>query len=695
MLAVDVNFATGLMLVEYDGSADPLDAVVAVVRASGHGVERLHEKGEEPPAPTWWQEHRQSATTLVAVLLLGLGWVFSAVGAPQAAIIAWAASIIAGGILPARRAVVAALARSIDMNVLMTVAVIGAMILGEWSEGATVLTLFAIGNWLETRALTRTRRSIRDLMALTPAVALVRRGERMVSVPLAEANIGDTVVVRPGERVPLDGVVSAGISAIDEAAITGESVPADKLVGDAVYAGTLNTHGLLDIKVTATAADSTVARLIHLVEEAQAQRAPMQRLVDRFTRAYTPAVILLAAAVAVLPPVAGALLGRDWGGLADWVYRGLVLLVVGCPCALVISTPVAIVSAITRATRDGVLVKGGAFLEMAPRIRCVAFDKTGTLTYGRPEVTDVLSLDGATVEAILEIAATMEAGSTHPLAQAVCRAAGDLPARHLESFSEVPGKGVRAEIDGVRHLVGSPGYVESVLGQLPRGVTDEIERLEDDGRTVLAIAIAERPVGLIGLADAVRPEARRAVAAIRAAGIDHVVMLTGDNERTAAAVARAVGLTESRARQLPEDKVEAVRQLQRAHGPVAMVGDGINDAAALALADIGIAMGAAGSDAALETADVALLGDDLDALSGFLALGRRTVANIRQNVAFSIGVKLFVLVLATLGYATLWMAVFADTGVSLLVVLNGLRLLRGGRRNGATDQTGTGVEGRP
>ncbi len=679
VLSCDISFATGLMLVEYDTSKDPLDRVESVVRSSGLAIERLHTQAEEGKAASWWQLHRQSVTLLVALLMLVVGWALQVRDLADGAVIAWAVAIAAGGIIPARRAAIALRSRSLDMNVLMTTAVIGAMIIGEWSEGATVLVLFGVGNWLETRALVRTRRSIRELMALAPPVALVRRGEATVTVAPSDVRIGDTVIIRPGERIPLDGIVTSGVSAVDESPITGESVPADKVEGDQVFTGTLNAHGLLEIEVTSAADDSTLSRLIRLVEEAQGQRAPLQRLVDRFTRSYTPAVILLAAGVSVLPPLVGAYFGQDWGGLSDWFYRGLVLLVVGCPCALVISTPVAVVSAITRATRDGVLVKGGAFLEAAPKVRAVAFDKTGTLTVGRPEVADVVSLGNGGAEDVLEIAATLEAGSTHPLAQAVTRAAGSVRPRHLERFSEVAGKGIRAESDGVRYHIGSAAFVESEIGRLADEAVYEIERLEDAGRTVLVLANAERVIGLIGLADAIRPEARRTIASLKSMGITELVMLTGDNERTAAAAARDLGLSDYRARQLPEDKLESVRALSAKHGSVAMVGDGINDAAALALAEIGVSMGAAGSDTALETADVALLGDDLEALPAFLSLGGRTVAVIRQNVFFSIAVKLLVLVLAVFGYATLWMAVFADTGVSLLVVLNSLRLLRRGR----------------
>ncbi len=412
-----------------------------------------------------------------------------------------------------------------------------------------------------------------------------------------------------------------------------------------------------------------------MVEKAHASRAPSQQLVDRFSRYYTPTVIALASTIAIVPPVAGPLLGAAWGGFSDWFYRALVMLVVACPCALVISTPVSIVSAITRATRDGVLVKGGAHLETAARLEAVAFDKTGTLTRGRPEVADVVSLDGDDAARVLAVAAALETNSNHPLARAVVRAAGDIRPAGATVFEDVPGRGVRGMVDGVRHAVGSFAFAAEE-GTLDGAAAEAVERLEADGQTALVLLENGRAVGVIGVADQVRPEAPGTIAAIVDGDVGHAVMLTGDNERTAAAVAAYAGVPEHRARLLPQDKVDAVSALREEYGAVAMVGDGINDAPALAASDLGIAMGAAGSDTALETADVALMSDDLSQVPRFLDLGRRTVAIIRQNVIVSVAVKLTVLVLAGAGVATLWMAVFADTGISLLVTFNGMRLLR-------------------
>ncbi|MGB4593448.1 MAG: HAD-IC family P-type ATPase, partial [Coriobacteriia bacterium] len=409
VLASDLSFASGLLVMEYDPTDDPRQRVIELVRSTGHGVEPLGRTSDDVALPSWWLQHRTSAAVVASGALIALGYLTGALGAPRALEIAlYALAILAGGTLTWRRAFVSLRARMLDMNVLMGVAVIGAAAIGEWQEGATVIFLFALGGWLETRALVRTRRSIRDLVDLTPAQARVRRGGVEVLMPPEDARVGDTLVVRPGERVALDGTIASGSSALDEAAITGESVPVEKTAGDAVFAGSLNTTGLLEVRVTALSGDTTIARIVHLVEEAQATKAPAQRLVDRFSRWYTPTVVGLAVALATLPPLAGWVLDASWGDFGEWFYRALVLLVVSCPCALVISTPVAVVSAITRATRDGMLIKGGAFLELAAKTRAIAFDKTGTLTLGRPSVASVSADDP---RALVEVAASLEAHS--------------------------------------------------------------------------------------------------------------------------------------------------------------------------------------------------------------------------------------------------------------------------------------------
>lgn len=680
----DVNFATGVLVIEYDPASDPRARALSVVRAAGHQAEPLvgaatDETVRAGDERSWLATHAHAVSTAVSGVLIVVGWLVARAGwswAESASVMAYAGAILAGGSLVFRRAVVSAKARSLDMNVLMSVAVLGAAGIGEWAEGATVVFLFAVGGLLESRSLARTRRSIRDLMQLSPRIARVARDGVETEVPADSVAVGELMVVRPGERLALDGRVEEGASAVDESPITGESVPADKQVGDPVFAGSLNTSGRLAVRVTALAADSTLGRIIFMVEEAQATRAPAQQLVDRFSRYYTPAVIALAAVLGLGVPLVGSVLDAGWGGYGEWFYRALVVLVVSCPCALVISTPVSIVSAITRATRDGVLVKGGAHLETAARIRVVAFDKTGTLTAGRPEVTDVVALGDRDAAQVLARAAVLESHSNHPLARAIVRAySGSGESRHVDEYEDVPGGGVRATVGEIRYAIGSPAFARAE-GASPDHIDGPVAGLESEGRTALVLVEDGRAIGVIGVADQVRSDAPRAVAdLLRGSGVGHVVMLTGDNERTAAAVASQAGVPEYRARLLPHGKVEAVHELREQFGPLMMVGDGINDAPALAAADLGIAMGAAGSDTALETADVALMSDDLMQLRDFVALGRRTVSIIRQNVVVSLLVKFAVLGLAMTGSATLWMAVFADTGVSLLVIANGMRLL--------------------
>ncbi|MBI5232160.1 MAG: cation-translocating P-type ATPase [Coriobacteriales bacterium] len=675
----DLNFASGTLLIEYDLAADPRAAVVKAVESTGHGLVPLDQpaESEDIPARSFLDRYRAEIAAIGGVLFAALGAALELADAPsRLSILAFAISILFGGLLVWRRALVSLRARRLDMNVLMSVAVFGAAAIGEWGEAATVFFLFSLGGLLEARSLERTRRSIRDLMDLTPPTARIVRGGQTIEVQLDEVTIGETVIVRPGERVPLDAVVSEGSSALDEAPITGESVPVDKQVGDALFAGSLNTTGLLRAVVSSTAADSTLARIVFMVEEAQASRAPSQRLVDRFSAYYTPIVVVLAALIAVIPPLVGIAFGLPTGGFVEWVQRALVMLVVACPCALVISTPVSIVSAITRASRDGVLVKGGTFLETAARVRAVAFDKTGTLTVGKPRVAQVLALDGTTPEALLGIAAVLEAHSVHPIARAVVTAAGDsVPSGSVQDFTDVPGHGVRGVYGGTSWMLGSPAVAEGE-GFLTPEAAKAVASQEESGRTALVLVGDAEARAVIGVADMIRDEAPAAVGKLGRLGVEHTIMLTGDNERTAEAVASAVGVNSFLARLLPAGKTDAIRVLKERYGAVAMVGDGVNDAPALAASDIGIAMGAAGSDTALETADVALMRDDLTALPGFIALGGRTVNIIWQNVIFSIAVKFVVLALAVVGVATLWMAVFADTGVSLLVILNGMRLLR-------------------
>jgi Zn2+/Cd2+-exporting ATPase len=690
VISADLNFASGTLLVEYDPATDPRTAVVRAVEATGHGAEPLAgveyadaEGGAE--GRSWWARNR----TVVAVV--GSGWCtafammvswiapgpFALDSAVHgAAFLACLLAVAFGWTVLVPRAYSSLVTRSVDMNVLMLVAISGALALGDLLEAASVVFLFTFGGWLESRALARTRSSIHDLMELAPQLARVIAADGSASeVSLDSVAVGALVQVRPGERVPLDGDVAEGFSAVDEAAITGEPLPADKRPGDRVYAGSLNTSGLLGVTVTARATDSTLARVVQLVEQAQAAKAPVQQLVDRFSRVYTPSVVSLAVVIALVPPLVGL------GSWVTWATRALVLLVVACPCALVISTPVSLVSALSRAGRDGVLVKGGVYLEVAARVRAVAFDKTGTLTTGRPRLAQVRPFHpDVSAEQLLSLAASVEQHSNHPVARAIGQAAADdgLALTPVTEFEELPGRGVQALSDGESVRVVSPAFA-SKIAELTPAQSDRIALSQGEGRTVLVVLREGEALGLLGVEDPLREEAAEVVRKLRSRGIEHAVMLTGDNAVTAAAVAANTGLSGHMAGLLPADKVDAIERLKERFGAVAMVGDGVNDAPALAAADIGIAMGAAGSDMVLETADVALMADDLSALPGFFALGRRTLAIIRQNVGFSVAVKLAVLVAAVFGYANMWLAVFADTGVALLVILNGMRLLRARR----------------
>jgi Cd2+/Zn2+-exporting ATPase len=588
-------------------------------------------------------------------------------------VVAFAAAIASGGFYVVRRALHAARSFALDINALMLIAVAGAVVLGEWSEGSAVVFLFALAQLLEARAMERARASIRALMDLAPAEAFVRderHPDGLRRVPVDDIRVGDVVIVRPGEKIPLDGRVAAGASHVNQAPVTGESLPAEKTTGDEVFAGTINGRGGLEVRVERIRADSTLARIIELVERAQAQRAPSQTFVERFARIYTPAVLALALAVGVVPPLAGL------GPWSMWIYRALVLLVISCPCALVISTPVSIVSALSAAARKGVLIKGGARLERLAQVRCVAFDKTGTLTQGDLRVVDVMPLDGVPAARLLQLAASLELRSEHPIGAAiVARARQDhLPLAAVEGFQSLPGLGAEAHVDGRPVLLGSHRLFEE-RGLCSESLHARLDAMPLDGRTVVIVG-DDRPLGVIGVSDTARPAARDAVQLLRAQGVRHVALLTGDHEPAAKALAAAVGVDEVRAGLLPADKVAAVEALRARHGTLAMVGDGINDAPALAAADVGIAMGTAGSDAALETADVALMADELLKIPYALRLSRATVRNIRANIAFSIALKAAFMVLAVLGMATLWMAVVADMGASLIVIANALRLLR-------------------
>lgn len=559
-----------------------------------------------------------------------------------------------------------------DMNLLMTIAIVGAIVIGEWFEAATVAFLFALSLALESWSVARARRAIAALLDLAPPVVRLLRPDGSESdVPVAQVRPGDRYIVPAGGRVALDGRVVAGVSAMNQAPITGESVPVEKVPGAEVFAGTINGDGTLTVEATKTTEDTMLARIIHMVEEAHARRAPSEQWVERFARVYTPAVMLLAILVFSIPPLA---LGGAW---EDWFYRALVLLVIACPCALVISTPVSIVAALASAARAGVLVKGGAFIELPARLNAIALDKTGTLTRAEPEVGCVIPRGDHTASELMARAAALEARSAHPLARAILRYAeqrGIAPAP-ASDVQVLRGKGLTGTFNGEAFWLGSHRYVVE-RGQDTPDIAKQTEALEADGKTVVAIGNARHVCGLIAVADAIRPQAREVVQRLHAAGVTHVVMLTGDNRVTAEAIARDLGIDEAHAELLPEDKVKKIEELVARYGVVAMVGDGVNDAPALARANLGIAMGAIGSDTAIETADVALMTDDILKLPWLIGHARRALAVVRQNIVFSLGVKAAFMALTFAGFATLWGAIAADVGASLLVVANALRLLR-------------------
>jgi len=671
-----VNFAAARLETRFDPRRVNPKAISAAVQAIGYTARQEGVEREKAPGRLPLLQRRRDLFTALSGLALISAWAGIPLGIGDPIRVAfYFLAIIFGGYYVARSGLAAIRAqRALDMNVLMSIAALGAMAIGEWAEGAVAMFLFSLGNTLESYTMERARSSIRALMTLAPAVATLRKDGRDVCVPVDQLQVGDVIVVKPGERVPVDGVILEGSSALNEAPLTGESIPVDKSVGASVYAGTINGPGALEVRVTRLAHDTTLARIIHLVEEAQAQKAPSQRFVDRFARYYTPAVILVAAAIAILPPL---LMGQSLG---EWFYRGLVLLVIACPCALVLSTPVSIVSALSSAARRGVLIKGGAYLEAAGTLRVIAFDKTGTLTEGKPAVTNVVPFNGYEPDAVLALAAAVESRSEHPLAQAIVHEARHrgLAIPEISDFQAMAGRGARARLDGQVYTIGTrdtlmnPAWLNQEVKQL-------LAHLEGQGKTAMLLANEGALIGVVAVADQLRPEAREAVAGLRQAGVEHVAMLTGDNLATAQAIAGRLGVDDVRAGLLPEEKVEAIRAMLQQYGQVGMVGDGVNDAPALAAATVGIAMaggGAAGSDAALETADIVLMSDDLSRLPFTLRLSQRARRTIQRNIAFSLMVKGGFVLLAVAGLATLWMAVMADMGTSLLVIFNGMRLLR-------------------
>lgn len=613
--------------------------------------------------------------TLIALGMI-LQWTTSA--SPSLLTVLYAMATLAGGILIVPLAVRSLLALRLDINVLMTVAVAGAWILGEQLEGASVVFLFSLSELLESWASDRARRSVSSLLDLSPKTAIVRNEDGSEhEIPVSEVAVGATILVRSGQSIPLDGKILSGQSSINQAPITGESVPVDKAMGDDVFAGTVNGEGSLTLEVTRVASESTLSRIIKLVGEAEEERPPSQRFVDRFAAIYTPLVFVIALLIAIVPPLVLA------QSFTPWIYRSLVLLVIACPCALVIATPVSIVSGITALARRGVLVKGGIHLESIGHTRALAVDKTGTITQGKPEVVDVVCLSDISKEEILRHAAAIDTHSSHPLAEAVVSAARKkgLTFEPAEDYRSITGRGATATIGGHPFFIGNHKLTHET-GLCGPEIEAKLAEIESKGWSLAVIGHAPHEgcpgqiLGILAIADQVRPEAASAIQRIHRAGISKIVMLSGDNQRTANSIAASVGIDEAHGDLMPEDKVENVRKLVSDYQYVAMIGDGVNDAPALAIATVGIAMGGIGSDTAIETSDITLMKDDLHRVADAVIVGRRALGMIRFNIAFALGIKMLFLILAFCGLTSLWLAILADTGATLLVILNALRLLR-------------------
>ena len=678
------DYLRGLMIVDHDESVASTARLMEAVAAAGMRAEVWQDDALKIVAPTDDGRWRRSALTIASggCLTLAfvcdwwtLGWRGAFGGSESGQVLTvsvlYVISALLGSLIVLPKAWGAVRRGRLEINVLMVIAVTGAIAIGQFAEAATVSFLFAVSLALEAWSVGRARRAVESLMLLTPETACVLRPDGTETiVPAGEVPVGATLVVRPGEKFPLDGRVSKGETTVNQAPITGESVPVAKQPGDDVFAGTINEDGAIEIVTTKPADDSMLARITRLVSDAQSKRSQAEQWVETFARYYTPSVMALAVAVMLLPPL---LAGGSWTG---WFYQGLVLLVIACPCALVISTPVSMVAALASAANQGVLVKGGSFLELAAHLKAIALDKTGTLTEGRPEVKEVVPLSGHTDRELLEIAAAIEARSQHPLAAAIVRHAESLglKPKPADDFQAISGKGATASLQGQRYWIGSHRAFEE-RGQETPELHDRLEHLVARGHSVVVIANDEHVCGLIALGDTVRANAKDALTALHRAGVNRIVMLTGDNPSAAKTVAAAVGVDDVRAELLPEDKMAAIEKLVAEHGQVGMIGDGVNDAPAMARATLGIAMGAVGTDTALETADIALMNDDLSRVAWLIRHSQRTLRIVRQNITASLAVKAVFVILTALGHANLWTAIAADMGVTLLVVFNSLRLL--------------------
>lgn len=677
VLLVSANFASSRLFVEYEPDRTDIDTVIQRIKDLGYGVvdadQRRGPSGEMKSAKRGPMKiSKQAALTTIAGVSILSALILSHFGADVPAKVFYGIASLAGGFYAARGAVFSLRSFMLDMNFLMTVAAIGAVFIGEWFDAAMVMFLFSLGNALEARTMERTRESVRSLLDNFPAQARVRRDGVEALIPIENLSVGDTFIVVPGERIPTDGLIITGSTAVNQASVTGESMPVEKNTGDTVFAGTLNQQGAFEASATSTAEDNTLSKIIHMVEEAQAEKAPSQRFTESFGRYYTPVVIALAILTASVPAL---FFHADF---IPWLHKALTLLVVSCPCALVISTPVSIVSAIGNAAHNGILIKGGTHLENAARIDVVVFDKTGTITSGEPSVVDIIPANGFSEAQLLSIAAGIESRSEHPLGRAIVRKARELGIAYdaASDCQSLTGMGASATLGGRRCIVGNPRLMEqSGVDIHPHEET--ITLLQEAGKTVVMVAVDAQTAGTITITDTMRPFAKEAFQELRRIGVKHIVMLTGDNRKAARAAADELGIDEYHAELLPQDKVDAVRKLTDLYGHhVAFVGDGVNDAPALASATVGIAMGVAGSDTALETADIALMSADLRRIPYAIRLGRSSLRTVRQNTVFALAVILVLISTALLGWINLSLGVFGHEGSALLVIANGMRLLK-------------------
>jgi len=672
---VRVNLMGGKVTIAHE-QAVPVSLLIQAIAKEG-----LTASPDEPEAD--YAKGGQQQSRLVATICSGgltfLGLVLRWIGAvpPKLNIVIFACAIVAGGWFIFPKFLAALRRYSLDMNVLMTVAVIGAAAIGEWNEGATVVFLFALSELLESYSVSRARRAIQALLDISPETAWLQEGNTFREVPVEQVRIGNIIAIKSGARLPLDGEVIRGASAVNQAPITGESMPVEKGPGDPVFAGTINGEGSLEVRVTKAYSDTTLSRIIRLVEEAQSQKSPSQKFVDKFARIYTPAVFLFALLVWLVPPL---MFHAPWH---VWTYRALVMLVVACPCALVISTPVSVVSGLTAMARRGVLIKGGTFLEAIGKLRVLAVDKTGTITEGHPRVTKVILFNSKSTGEMIRVAASIDAHSDHPIAQAIAAYAREqnIEFSRCDNYQSRNGRGAEGEIDGHHYFVGNHRFAHE-LAVCSDALEKTLAEIESEAQSV--VVVGHKPhdnctgdiLAVLAIGDTIRPNAADAIRSLHNAGLQKVVMLSGDNQRTVDAIARQAGISEAYGNLLPEQKIEYLRNLTLRYRYVGMIGDGVNDAPAMAAASVGIAMGAAGTDVAIEAADIALMQDDLSKVAETVHLGRRTVRIIQANIVFALLVKAVFLVLAFAGYTSLWLAILADTGASLVVIANGLRLLR-------------------